>query len=158
VLWLCVGQRFVSFGCTVVGQSTGVAMFLAAWLLHDNEFGLAWGGFVVLGVILFFSSRESTAPAATSDDDPLGYDFSQGYTSLEREEEEPDKDLGPVGRWLEERREARQERQRQVEEDEERRMDDILARLHLHGLQGLSPEDRQILDRVSARYRSRQKG
>lgn len=158
VIWLSVGQRYVPFGCTVVGQWTGVVMFLFAWLLHGTEFGLAWGCFLVLGVILFFSSREAATPDAARDDDPLGYDFSQGYTSLERESEEEEKDLGPVGRWLEERREARQERQRQIEEDEERRVDEILARLHIGGLEGLSLEDRQILDRVSARYRNRQKG
>jgi hypothetical protein len=34
-------------------------------------------------------------------------------------------------------------------------VDEILARLHSGGLEGLSPEDRQLLDRVSARYRNR---
>jgi hypothetical protein len=57
---------------------------------------------------------------------------------------------------LDERREARAERQRQIEVEEERRVDDILARLHETGLQNLSAEDRALLDRVSARYRNRQ--
>jgi hypothetical protein len=109
---------------------------------------------------LCFSARAEavTSFASHRDDDPLGYDFSQGYTSLEREREaEGRSELGPVARWLEERREARHQRQRQLEDEEERRMDDILVRLHSLGIDGLSPEDRQILDRVSARYRNRQK-
>ena len=128
--------------------------------MHDTQFAYAWAPLATLGVMLFFAAKSEAIGAGDShrDDDPLGYDFSQGYTSLERDlVSGPKTDLGPVGRWLEERREARQEKQRQVEEDEERRVDDILARLHITGLDGLSLEDRQILDRVSARYRNRQK-
>jgi stage IV sporulation protein FB len=159
-LWLAIGQRSVSLGSVLVSQLTGILLLVAAWLVHDSAFGYAWAPLAILGVVLFFSARSEAMGAADShrDDDPLGYDFSQGYTSLERDlDADPKTDLGPVGRWLEERREARHERQRQVEEDEERRVDDILARLHIAGLAGLSPEDRQILDRVSARYRNRQK-
>jgi Zn-dependent protease len=145
---------------TIVAQLTSFVLIVAAWLLHDSQYAYAWAPLVVLGVMLFFNSRaEATSIGdAYHDDDGLGYDFSQGYTSLERDlDESQPSGLGPVGRWLEERREARQEKQRQIEEDEERRVDDILARLHIAGLAGLSSEDRQILDRVSARYRNRQK-
>jgi Zn-dependent protease len=159
-LWLGIGQRSVTLGAVLVSQLTGLLLLGAAWFVHNGEFSYAWAPLAILGVVSFFSAR-SEAVGTTDvhrDDDPLGYDFSQGYTSLERDlHGESKAELGPVGRWLEERREARQERQRQIEEDEERRVDDILARLHITGLMGLSPEDRQILDRVSARYRNRQK-
>jgi hypothetical protein len=36
-------------------------------------------------------------------------------------------------------------------------VDEILARLHEHGLSSLSAEDRSLLERVSRRYRSRLK-
>ncbi len=160
-LGLCLGQRSATLlAATLVAQLTSFVLFGAAWLLHDTQFAYAWAPLVLLGVVLFFSARTEAAGGGDSfrDEDALGYDFSQGYTSLERDPDEPQQaDLGPVGRWLEERREARNERQRQIEEDEERRVDDILARLHITGPSGLSPEDRQILDRVSARYRNRQK-
>jgi hypothetical protein len=41
------------------------------------------------------------------------------------------------------------------EEAEEARLDDVLAKLHHFGFDGLSMEDRQFLDRASQRYRSR---
>jgi Zn-dependent protease len=160
-LGLALGQRSSTLlAVTVVAQLTSFVLIVAAWLLHDTGFGHAWAPLVVLGVVLFFNARSEASAGGDPfhDEDNLGYDFSQGYTSLERDlDEAQQNDLGPVGRWLEERREARQERQRQIEEDEERRVDDILARLHIAGLSGLSAEDRQILDRVSARYRNRQK-
>ena len=89
----------------------------------------------------------------------LGYDFSQGYTSLERSTQSLDeKAQSPISQWLEQRRQARQRREEQQEADEERRVDEILARLHEHGLRNLSDEDRSILERVSARYRNRMGG
>jgi Zn-dependent protease len=159
-LWLWLGQRSVTLGAVLVSQFTGILLVVGAWFVDDVRYGSAWALLTILGVVLFFSARSEAVGIEDShrDDDPLGYDFSQGYTSLERDLDGGSRsELGPVGRWLEERREARQEKQRQVEEDEERRVDDILARLHTAGLEGLSPEDRQILDRVSARYRNRQK-
>jgi hypothetical protein len=90
-----------------------------------------------------------------SDDQPFGYDFSQGYTSLEKSAEEPPREAGPNTRWLEERREARQRRQADIEQEEDRRMDELLARISMHGLQSLSPDERLLLERVAARYRQR---
>ncbi|MFW6170260.1 MAG: hypothetical protein ACODAD_07205 [Planctomycetota bacterium] len=43
----------------------------------------------------------------------------------------------------------------EVEAEEERRVDAILSRLHVGGLECLTPEERDVLERASARYRSR---
>ena len=43
----------------------------------------------------------------------------------------------------------------EVEAEEERLVDAILSRLHTLGIASLSPEERGLLERVSARYRSR---
>jgi Zn-dependent protease len=45
--------------------------------------------------------------------------------------------------------------QRQTERDEELQVDRILSRLHTHGLDSLTAEERALLQRVSARYRNR---
>ena len=44
----------------------------------------------------------------------------------------------------------------ELEAEDEKRVDEILARLHERGMRSLSPEDRALLERVSQRYRSRQ--
>jgi hypothetical protein len=58
-------------------------------------------------------------------------------------------------RWLEKRREEKERQLRQQEMAEESRVDEILARLPGVGMQGLSAEERALLERVSARYRNR---
>jgi len=62
---------------------------------------------------------------------------------------------GPVQRWLKRWRRLRRTRRRQLEIEEELRVDDILIRLHQHGLDSLSESDRALLRRMSARYRQR---
>ncbi len=95
------------------------------------------------------------------DDAVFGYDFSEGYTSLERSQaqseagEEEDEDSGPLERWLDTRRQSRRQRQEQLEAEEDERVDEILARVHERGIESLSDEERMLLQRVSRRYRTR---
>jgi hypothetical protein len=58
-------------------------------------------------------------------------------------------------RWIEQRRADRQRRLAQIEADEERRVDDVLARLNEVGIDSLGAEERRLLERVSKRYRER---
>lgn len=145
-----------------IARLSAIGMLVAAWFLRDervlDELPLAIP-LVLIAIYLFFSP----APAAERhddhdrEDDLFGYDFSQGFTSFEKSNmpEPPEPQAGPISRWLERRREDAQRRQRMIEAEDEQRVDEILARLHAHGMQSLSAEDRDVLDRVSARYRER---
>ena len=157
-LWAALGQRPAVFGAARVAQITALGLWIVCWFLPSDVARHAAAPLVLLGIIIFFAARQELLRHDESwDETTLGYDFSQGYTSLERQFDAPSPPApGPVVRWFEERRQARRQRKLQIEVEEERRVDDILARLHLTGLEGLSSEDRALLDRVSARYRNRQ--
>jgi Zn-dependent protease len=146
----------------LVAQLAAVLLLVAAWFTrqwHTTPLLPTWFALMVLAIFLFFSAHHERQrmPAVRTDneDQPFGYDFSQGYTSLERSSEDPHEETGPIARWLEERREARQRRQQEIESDEDRRMDEILARINTHGMDSLTSEERSLLERVSARYRQR---
>jgi Zn-dependent protease len=143
-----------------VAMSTAFVLCGVAWIVHYRyEFALL--PLVLFGVFLFFSAKQEGEQMQEHEpgDAGLGYDFSQGYTSLDRQyDPRREREPGPLRRWLESRRLARLERQQQIEEEDERRVDEILARLHESGIDGLSSEDRALLDRVSARYRNRLRG
>jgi hypothetical protein len=64
---------------------------------------------------------------------------------------------GPFAQWLEERRQAARETRLEREKHEERSADEILARLYEKGMQSITPEERILLERVSARLRRRLK-
>jgi stage IV sporulation protein FB len=91
----------------------------------------------------------------------MGYDFSQGYTSLERsiddDEFAPPKPAQPglLARWKAQREEERQRRQAEEDRDMERRLDELLDKLHLGGEASLTPAERKQLKQISARLRER---
>ncbi|HVX62739.1 MAG TPA: site-2 protease family protein [Pirellulales bacterium] len=142
-----------------VAKFTALALWLAAWLVNgDPEYAFAALPLALIGVLLFFGARQETERLSEqeTEDAFFGYDFSQGYTSLEKTLAPPRSPRpGMFKKWLAERRAARLLRQQQLEAEEERRVDDVLARLHESGPHSLSDDDRALLDRVSARYRNR---
>jgi hypothetical protein len=111
---------------------------------------------VLLATLLFFSAKveiEKLRQRQLSDD-LMGLELAGGLGAFDPpppRRREP----GAVRRWLDRRRQARLRRQRIIDEEEDWRVDDILARLHDFGPHSLSAEDRAILERASARYRSR---
>jgi Zn-dependent protease len=97
---------------------------------------------------------------ALHDEGIFGYDFSQGYTSLERgqQQQQPKRKPRPnfIQRWLQ----RRAERKRQLEEEQrqadEHRLDELLDKVQQHGLEALSPEEKRFLTRFSAKLRNKQ--
>jgi len=87
----------------------------------------------------------------------FGYDFSQGYTSLEKDEtkQPKPKKAGFIKRWLQARRERKEQFEAEERAADDARMDELLEKIHLQGKEALSEEERRFMDRVSARYRNR---
>lgn len=90
------------------------------------------------------------------DDGVFGYDFSEGYTSLEAgtAKVRPYRESA-LKRWRRRRSELRRQRRAAREAAEERRMDEILDKLHREGRAALTDEEHRFLVRVSAKYRNR---
>ncbi|MEM9701188.1 MAG: hypothetical protein AAF907_01940, partial [Planctomycetota bacterium] len=140
------------------------------WLFFALCFGSAWVA-VSAACVMFATrdrrprSRPATAPK--EDDTFLGYDFSAGYTSLERDLEddesdsdrlEEDADLqpadeSPMSAWRRQREQARQERERRQRLDDERQVDRLLRKISAEGEGALTTEERHVLNRVAARLR-----
>jgi Zn-dependent protease len=92
------------------------------------------------------------------DDGAFGYDFSEGYTSLEGSPAKvrPYRESA-LKRWRRRRSEQRRQRRVAREAAEERRMDEILEKLHREGRGALSDEEHRFLVRVSMRLKNRTK-
>jgi hypothetical protein len=131
-----------------------VAAVAVAYWMEPRAAGFS---LAILAVMLLFSARQEAARMHDADGEerPFGYDFSAGYTSLNRSFEHEAQRPGMVRRWLELRKQRRRERRVQEELELERRLDEILSRLHEGGMDAISAEDRAILKRASVRYRSR---
>ncbi len=161
ILWPALGYRTAALTVARLATVTALALCLIAWALAANQMPPSWSwlALVLLAVLIYFAAGAEPVRSDqdASEDAVLGYDFSQGYTSLQRDESTArhDSHLGLVQQWLSRRRAVRERMRLAQEKAEEARVDAILARLHETGLDRLSPEDRALLERVSARYRNR---
>ena len=162
LLWADAGRRRGPAIAGACARITAVALLVLAWLFHDagSELLPLWFPLVLLAIFLFFSAR-SEKPRRTPAPDVdhvFGYDFSQGYASLEKTAQSTAPRAPSTGlweHWREQRKVAREQRQVQVEAEDEQRVDQILDQVHREGMQSLSEEDRSVLERVSQRYRDR---
>jgi hypothetical protein len=113
----------------------------------------------LIAIFLYFSANQEVVRLAREGraDHLPGHDFAHDRTRPQGPLEPHDggAQAGLLARWREQRRQARESARRQQELAEEARMDAILVRLFETEIENLSAEDRALLERVSARYRSR---
>jgi stage IV sporulation protein FB len=100
-------------------------------------------------------------PHHDEEDSFMGYDFSEGYTSLNRNEDDIDdssseqETSGILERWRSRREEEKVRREAEERMLEEQQVDIILEKLHSHGRESLSSRELNLLNRVSARLREK---
>lgn len=92
------------------------------------------------------------------DDGVFGYDFSEGYTSLEASTAKvrPHRESA-LKRWRRRRSDQRKQRLQAQFAADDRRLDEILDKLHREGKASLTDEENRFLVRVSAKIKKRPK-
>ena len=139
-------------GVTVAAYSGYIcAVFFLIASIGANESMLG----LVAVFMLFMAWQALTQLEA--EDSPFGYDFSAGYTSLERDDPPPPKPKKPgwFTRWRQARRARRIQREAAAQQQDAERMDQLLEKIARSGKESLTDEERRFLERVSARYRNR---
>jgi Zn-dependent protease len=119
---------------------------------------IIWNETLLMGLSLFMLySCSLKLFSLETEDGPFGYDFSAGYTSLERDNEPPQrpKRPGPLTRWWQARKARKLQREVEQRARDEERMDQLLAKIAQTGKNSLTDDERRFLERVSARYRNR---
>jgi Zn-dependent protease len=151
LLWPRLGYRQAMMTAIFFGF---VFMFIIAiYAVVKNEVLI-----LCLALFIYVSCKQQWILLETGAEDTLfGYDFSQGYTSLERDQPPPPRKKRPnfFQRWLQRRRAAKLQREQEREAAEERRMDELLAKIQREGRQSLTDEENRFLKRVADKYRNR---
>ena len=116
-----------------------------------------WFCLILLAIFLFFSAKHEEETQLSGGDRELAWEeeSESSFTGQPARANQRTDSGGTLRRWLDHRRQAKMRRLREIEVEEERRVDEILARLHHEGIQSLSDEERALLQRVSHRYRQR---
>jgi stage IV sporulation protein FB len=144
---------YLARGFALLIAIVGVVRLLGGRLDGTTLIGLA-----ILIEYLVRSEARLLEDGGYFDDGVFGYDFSEGYTSLESgaPKVRPYRESA-LKRWRRRRSDLRRQRRLAREAAEERRMDEILEKLHREGRSALTDEENRFLVRVSARYRNRTK-
>jgi len=119
-----------------------------------------WVLAVLLAYIVYMGCKQEYIALESGGEESLfGYDFSQGYTSLEKDAphaiETKKKKQGFLQCWLQKRRLAKMQREKEQQEAEERRMDELLEKINSFGKASLTDEENRFLKRVADRYKNR---
>jgi stage IV sporulation protein FB len=152
-LWPRLGYRTAMRAAIVAGY---VVMFVVGIyaLVSKELLVLCLAGFIYFACTLEWRQLEMGGEESL-----FGYDFSQGYTSLERDQPAPPprrkRRQNFLKRWLQRRAQDKLKRQQQQQEADERRMDALLEKIARQGKQALTDEEQRFLKRVSDRYRNR---
>jgi hypothetical protein len=150
-LWPKYGYRQATMYAVISGFIFAFGLLLLSLIIND--------AFIIfLAFFIYYSCRQQWIILETGGEEQLfGYDFSQGYTSLERDQPPPPRRKQPnfFQRWMQKRAQRKLQREQETREAEERRMDELLEKVQRDGLQSLTDEERRFLTRVSARYRNR---
>jgi stage IV sporulation protein FB len=149
-LWPSMGYR----------QATLTAVFAGfAVVFVVGLYAIVFNAVLALALALFIfvaCQRQWIVLETGGEDGVFGYDFSQGYTSLERDHIQaapPKPRLSWWRRWLQKRAARKQQRETERREAEERRMDELLDKVHREGRQSLTDEEERFMKRVSDRYK-----
>jgi Zn-dependent protease len=155
ILWRYVGYRQATLAAIFAGFLTMFVVGLASIIFNEL---LA----LCLAVFIYVACRQEwIALESGGEEGPFGYDFSQGYTSLERDQPvtatpQPRRKQNWWQRWRQKQTARKLQREQELREAEERRMDELLAKVQREGMGALTDEERRFLKRVSDRYRNRQ--
>ena len=130
------------------GIVVSVIFFLIAIIVNES---------LLMGLAIFMLYSAAMAlQQLDMEDGPFGYDFSAGYTSLEKDEPavKRPKQVGWFTRWRQARRARKLQREVEERQRDEERMDQILEKIARTGKESLTDEERRFLERVSARKRN----
>ncbi len=160
-LWPRLGFHQATRIVLKISMVVAVVLIVAALFFIGEKDALATITLVLIGVFIMMMCKQQEflmETGALGDDGIFGYDFSQGYTSLERDNppSRRTKKKNFVQRWLQQKAERKRLRQEQQRQEEERRVDELLAKVQQGGgMHALTEEEKRFLVRVSARLRNR---
>ncbi len=149
-LWPRLGYRQSMLTAIFVGFL--VMFIVGTFSIIVNE--VMW---FFLAVFIYFACKAEWIRLETGGEESLfGYDFSQGYTSLERDQPPPVRKRRQnfIQRWLQRRAARKRQREEESQAADERRMDELLQKILEHGKNSLTDEEQRFMKRVADKKRN----
>jgi Zn-dependent protease len=150
-LWTWFGYRQAMLYAIFTGFGVMFFVLFVAFIVDEVLI-------LLLAFFIYTACKQEWLILETGGEESLfGYDFSQGYTSLEKDAPPPPrrKRQNFLQRWLQRRRQVKQQREQERQVAEEIRMDELLQKIAQHGKDSLTDEENRFMKRVAERYKNR---
>lgn len=152
-LWPYVGYRQATLYAIYAGFICMFVLVAVTFVFRE----------IMILVLVFFTytacKQEWITLESGGEESLFGYDFSQGYTSLERDEPVPRKPrrkkVNFFQRWLQRRAADKLRRQQEKAEAEARRVDELLEKIQRRGKDSLTEEENRFLRRYADRMKNK---
>lgn len=136
-----------------LGIGMAIVMMIVGAIALDSAWIMLIGAFLLVTNIV---EQMQMQMGEVYDESFMGYDFSQGYTSLERAEERTrERPPNWLQRWKQNRIAARERRLQEEAIEAERQLDLLLEKVHTHGMDSLTESEKRALRRASTRFRQK---
>lgn len=163
MLQACLARRFHGEAANQIYLKVGVAVGFVGFII--GMMGESpWNTWVIAiaAMVLLLNLQESflLQTQETYDDSFLGYDFSQGYTSLERDADDRPtaaRRKGALQRWRERRRAEKQRRAAERDAEVQAELDRLLQKIQDQGMDSLTDAERRKLKRASDLFKEKGK-
>lgn len=147
ILWPRLGRSRSTMLASGIGMVGAIVIAVVGFLTDATLlFFIA-----VFGYVTCWQQRQQLRMMGEWETGALGYDFSQGYTSLERTAAARPRKPGFWERRRRRREALRRERERREAQERANRLDEMLAKIRVYGLGALTPEERRFLDQETRR-------
>ncbi|QDT56334.1 Peptidase family M50 [Caulifigura coniformis] len=130
-----------------LGMVVSIGLVLFGWLVNDTTP-------IVLAFFLVVINLHEHFILALTDQWSDGFAGAEFGASLRDDEESPKP--GVIARWRMRRAQERQEREAEERIQTERKVDELLAKVHSEGMNSLTDAEKRFLTRASQRYRNQE--
>lgn len=137
--------------CLKISMATGIILMMLGIYL-DNVWVVVLSSTLMLLSILEGANLQW---GGSDDDSFMGYDFSQGYTSLEQDEQGSQR--AQKSYWARRQETKETEKQKHLEilkVEQEHKLDTLLAKVHESGIDSLNAGEKRFLQQTSKNYRN----
>ena len=159
-----LGREVASLGVARLAKAGGIALIVMAWLVRgETNTGPvpSWFALLILAGCVYFSGRQQEQAIVAENGywapseawPPVGR--LPAPTRRPRSAADEESEIATWGEGIREVEDESVEELIESEPDDDRRLDEVLARLHEVGLANLTEDERRVLERASARYRGR---
>lgn len=150
IIWSRRDFRTATITCCYIGYASAAVMLMISFATNES---------ILVGLALFigFHCYRTLTTEMDTDNRVFGYDFSQGYTSLEKDDPPAPEARKPgiIQRWRDARKAEKTQRDTEERQRDDQRMDELLEKIARQGKASLTDDDRRFMERVSARYRKK---